>query len=147
MKKIFFWLFLIILISLPVKAQNINAEEQFLTNSNPEACGFTDLSKFTLDKKEFITKIESWINWPENLKEVDYTLQFPDNKDKKGTLKRGSCDPYQTSWCVASDKIDDYLPAGEYSLTISKKIMCQNQKSNGMGFITVYRNILKQFSN
>ena len=112
--------------------------QRFYNNWNTAACGFTHNAGFNLRKSMHLTSIELWYHWGPRERDVRYELYQNDKFVKRGRLRRGNCDPYQQAWCEARDDIGIDLPRGFVEVRTERPNVCQNEGSNGEGFIHVY---------
>ena len=117
----------------------VNARaQQFYNNWNTAACGFTDRAGFYLQRPTRLTAIELWYHWGQHESEVRYELYQNDRFIKRGRLMRAGCDPYQEAWCEARDNIGIDLGRGYVEVRTERAKLCQNNQSNGEGFIHAY---------
>ncbi|MBF0276140.1 MAG: pentapeptide repeat-containing protein [SAR324 cluster bacterium] len=106
-------------------------------NWNKAGCSFTDRASFNLTTPATLSKLNTWYNWQANQTSVAYRLYQNQNTVHQGIFKRGSCDPYQQTWCQAVDSMNLYLNSGSYTVVAVTGRICQNSGSNGNGFIEV----------
>jgi hypothetical protein len=108
-----------------------------IDNWNPSACSFTDNAVMNLARPAYVESVQLWYNWAAGESSLPYTLSGGGRVLRQNQLRRGSCDPYQSAWCEATDTIGLSLAAGSYTFTVTSRRVCQNSGSNGMGFIHV----------
>jgi hypothetical protein len=108
-----------------------------IDNWNTAGCGFTDNAVMNLSRPTYVERVQLWYNWAAGESSLPYVLSGGGRVLRNGQFRRGSCDPYQTSWCEAVDAIDLKLAPGSYTFTTARRRVCQNSGSNGMGFIRV----------
>lgn len=106
---------------------------------NPQGCAFTDRSPLTLARATRLDRIELWYNWSAREASSAYEIVAANGQSvARGTLSRDSCDPYQAAWCVGADSPAVTLPAGSYTIRVSRARVCQNGASGGQGFIRAW---------
>jgi hypothetical protein len=106
-------------------------------NFNPVVCSFTDSSVINLSQPSHVDRVELWYKWANGENSVAYSLFAGKQVLRSGELLRGGCDPYQSTWCVAMDSIEMDLPPGSYTVKAGQAHLCQNNGSQGVGFIRV----------
>ena len=57
---------------------------------------------------------------------------------KRGRLLRAGCDPYQEAWCEARANVGADLPRGDVEVRTERAKLCQNDGSDGNGFIHAF---------
>ena len=107
-------------------------------NGNIYACDTTDTAVFTLDRPVRADRIEVWYRWRNREASVAYSLSQDGQTLRNGVLTRGGCDPYQEKWCNAIDRLNLRLRPGTYLIRTEHARVCQNQGSNGDGFVRVF---------
>ena len=109
-------------------------------NWNTSACEMTNTAAFNLDQAVRGNRIEVrvWYRWRNREGSVGYTLSKDGQTLRSGTLTRSDCDPYQEKWCVALDEFDLLFGPGTYLIRTEQPRICQNQGSDGNGFVKVY---------
>ncbi|MFI4976468.1 MAG: hypothetical protein ACHP84_18180 [Caulobacterales bacterium] len=113
-------------------------ETQLYDNWNTAGCGFTDTATLTLDAPAHVSRVALWFNWRQGESGVGYTVTSNGRNVGGGTLTRGDCDPYQSTWCEARDTPDTDLDAGGYDFRVDRGAVCQNSGSGGAGFIKAW---------
>ena len=113
------------------------SKDPLLDNWNSSGCGFTDTSSFTLNRDQRVRKLVIWYSWKPGEETVDYQLSGP-GKTHVGRFSKGSCHPYQTQWCRGEDTPGLGLAAGDYTIRVANKRLCQNAGSGGNGFAQVF---------
>ncbi|MGD1157607.1 MAG: discoidin domain-containing protein [Terriglobia bacterium] len=108
-----------------------------IDNWNPAGCGFTDSAVMSLSRPTYVESVQLWYNWAAGESSLPYTLTAGGRVLRQGQFRRGSCDPYQTTWCEATDMLGMNLAPGSYTFATTRRRVCQNSGSNGMGFIHV----------
>ncbi|MBZ5670938.1 MAG: discoidin domain-containing protein [Acidobacteriia bacterium] len=108
-----------------------------IDNWNPAGCGFTDNAVMNLSRPTHVESVHLWYNWAAGESSLPYALSGSGRVLRNGQFRRGSCDPYQTAWCEATDMLGMNLAPGSYTFTTARRRVCQNSGSNGMGFIRV----------
>lgn len=141
MKKIVFAIGLALLVLVPVAAhgQTNAATETLVFDSSDTylgACSYTATSTWTLDQELTVSKFQIWYYWQANETELPVTVTKDGAAFATFTATRGSCDPYQASWCNADYAINKALPAGTYSTTIPTAYQCL--KPGGTGVVRLY---------
>lgn len=106
-------------------------------NWNTGGCDYTDTSTFNISGNKFITSLETWYNWQPGENTLNYTLYKDGNPVSSGSFHKGSCDTYQTSWCVGNTALNKNLSSGTYKVKYAKSKVCNNIGHNN-GFIKVY---------
>jgi hypothetical protein len=112
--------------------------QMLFENWNPNSCGYTESSRFTLRTPAHVDRIELWYNWQAGENSVPYSILGGGRSLRSGTLRRGSCDPYQAAWCAAGDAVNLDLGAGTYVVRTGRSRVCQNGSSGAAGFIHVF---------
>ncbi len=112
--------------------------QQIYNNWNTATCGFTDHASFRLHEPMRLTSIELWYHWGLNESEVGYTLIHRGESVKHGRLMRAACDPYQEAWCEARANVGVDLSPGPVEVVTERGKLCQNEGSDGEGFIHAY---------
>ena len=112
--------------------------QQFYNNWNTAACGFTDRAGFRLHEPTRLTAIELWYHWGRHESEVGYELFHDGELVKHGHLMRAGCDPYQEAWCEARANVGVDLPRGFVEVRVERGKVCQNDGSDGHGFIHAF---------
>jgi hypothetical protein len=107
-------------------------------NGNIDACELTDTAVFTIDRPVRIEQFDVWYRWRSREESVAYSLSQNGQTLRNGVLVRGDCDPYQEKWCNATDRFNLRLAPGTYAIRTERARVCQNQGSNGIGFVKVY---------
>jgi hypothetical protein len=107
-------------------------------NGNIDACELTDTAVFTIDRPVRIEQFDVWYRWRNREVSVAYSLSQNGQTLRNGVLVRGDCDPYQEKWCNATDRFSLRLAPGTYAIRTERARVCQNQGSNGIGFVKVY---------
>jgi hypothetical protein len=108
-------------------------------NGNTAACTtLTNTSVFTLASNATVTVLHLWVNTAISGQSLTYTLQGPTGVTMaSGPMVKGSCDPYQTSWCDFSASTNVVLVPGTYTVRSSAMSTCSNAGSNNVGFVSV----------
>ena len=107
-------------------------------NWNLETCATTNSAVMHQNHAWSMDAFEIWYNWAPGEEWVNYELYLNLKRVTSGRLLRGSCDPYQKSWCVARGEAA--LSAGDYStLEVRTEYahVCKNDRA-AEGFIHVY---------
>jgi len=112
--------------------------QQFYNNWNTAACGFTDHARFRLHEPTRLTSIELWYHWGPRESEVRYEIFADGEFVKRGRLMRAGCDPYQEAWCEARANVGADLPRGDVEIRTERAKLCQNDGSDGNGFIHAF---------
>lgn len=112
-------------------------DDMLINNWNPGGCGFTDNAVMNLSGPTFVESVQLWYNWSMGETSLPYTLNGDGGVIRQGQFRRGSCDPYQTAWCEATENLGMNLAPGTYTFVTARRHVCQNGGSNGMGFIHV----------
>jgi hypothetical protein len=112
--------------------------QQLLDNWNTDACGFTDVVAFSLDRTTYIQRIDIWYRWGANEASVRYSIWQNGAAIAEGNLARADCDPYQPAWCIARLEAGADLNPGTYVLRTAHARICQNAGSQGQGFIRAF---------
>lgn len=107
-------------------------------NGNIDACELTDTAVFTIDRPVRVQQFDVWYRWRNREASVAYSLSQNGQTLRNGVLIRGGCDPYQEQWCVATYQFNLRLAPGTYAIRTERARVCQNQGSNGIGFVKVY---------
>lgn len=107
-------------------------------NGNIDACELTDTAVFTIERPVRIEQFDVWYRWRNREESVAYSLSQNGQTLRNGVLIRGGCDPYQEQWCNATDRFSLRLAPGTYAIRTERARVCQNQGSNGIGFVKVY---------
>ena len=105
---------------------------------NTGGCAFTDTSNLPIDRPMRLDRVEIWYNWSAGERSAPYTLLKDGQILARGQLRRGGCDPYQASWCIAEDRIGADLQPGYYTIQAAVSHICQNSDSAGRGYIRAY---------
>lgn len=113
------------------------AETPLYDNWNPAACSGTDRSRFEVGVPIRVDRIEVWYNWKAGERSVAFRLEKDGTTIVQGTMARGSCDPYQSAWCVATWAPGVDFDTGIYTIVLARPAVCVNGGSNG-GFIRVW---------
>ena len=115
---------------------------ELLSIWNPQACSFTDLAMFKLSRPILLQKLDIWYQWQPQESSVPYQLiAVVGGRSRvvhRGLLHRDSCDTYQQSWCIGSEAVQLELGPALYGLKTARPWVCQNQASEGTGFIKVW---------
>jgi hypothetical protein len=114
------------------------ASEQIYENWNTGACGVTDTATLDLDAPLRLDRVDLWVNWRGGEQSTSYRVFYNGEDFGGGTLERADCDPYQTSWCAASDSPAASLEPGRYVFQIDHPAICQNSDSGGSGMIRAW---------
>lgn len=114
------------------------AERKVIDNWNTAACQLTDGAVMHLQAPTHVERVELWRNWEGDRREVPYKLFHEGRPPREGVMRRGSCDPYQKSWCVAEVHLRDHFQPGRYMFKVPSGRLCQNSGSGGQGFIKVF---------
>lgn len=115
------------------------AEETTLAdNWNSAGCSYTDTAELDISAPVHLKRVELWFNWQQDETSLGYTMTSGSEKVTSGTLTRGSCDPYQASWCIAQAAPNIDLAPGHYVIQVESARVCQNGGSGGKGFIKAY---------
>jgi hypothetical protein len=112
--------------------------QQAFNNWNSDACGYTDLATFTLDRAIRVQRIDIWFNWRAGESSIRYKAMRDGTPLAEGELARAECDPYQASWCVARVEPRAELESGVYTFRTDRAGICQNSASGGQGFVRVF---------
>jgi len=118
------------------------AEAKLFEISNIAGCSTTTHSEFTLTGNSLVSRLSVWYKFNSDEFTVPYTLLQGNQTVRSGTLLRNSCDPFQTSWCVAQDTAVAVLPAGDYRINVSNSQICQNPGSQGKGFVGIFGSLV-----
>lgn len=110
----------------------------FYDNWNTAACGFTDRAEFDVPRPIRLEQLQVWYNWAGGETSIDYAVTQDGRQVGSGVLRRESCDPFQTSWCVAADTPGADLAPGHYEVRVARGAICQNGGSGGRGFIKLF---------
>ncbi|MDU8928541.1 hypothetical protein RXV86_14210 [Alisedimentitalea sp. MJ-SS2] len=108
-------------------------------NWNKGGCGYTDIIRFDLSVAQDVGRARTWINWPEGVANVLYTLVQDGATVLNGAFTRNNCDPYQQSWCEGIADWNLPLEAGRYVIVSGMERVCQNGASGGNGFLALHR--------
>jgi hypothetical protein len=100
------------------------------------ACALTDTSTWTLPADIAVTTFEVWYRWNTGETELPVTVTRDGQPFATFTAVRGSCDPYQQSWCNADFALNRTMPAGTYTTKIPNARQCL--KPGGTGAIRLY---------
>ncbi len=122
----------------PPPAPAAQASEKLFDNWNTAGCGLTDRVTLDVDRPIHLDRLEVWFNWNQGETQVRYDVVEGDDVVAEGVFVRGSCDPYQTAWCVAQDSPDNDVQPGRYVFRLERGAVCQNAGSGGQGFLRVY---------
>jgi hypothetical protein len=108
-------------------------------NGNVAACTHpTDTSTFTLAATSQVTELDLWVDTTVAGASLQYTLKnAAGSTQSSGPLDKGSCDPYQTTWCQLTAHVSLVLAPGTYSLKSSAASTCSNTGSSNVGFVKV----------
>jgi hypothetical protein len=117
---------------------NVARAQQIYENWNTAACGLTDRAAFGLSGPTQLTAIELWYHWGPNESEVGFALFHDGHLVKRGRLMRAACDPYQAAWCSARATVGVPLPPGLVEVRTARGRICQNEGSNGGGFVRAF---------
>ncbi len=125
------------LLALPLWAHaetNAAAETLVFDSSNTYlgACGYTDSSQWTLARALTVSKIQLWYYWQANETTLPVTVTKDGAEFASYTATRGSCDPYQASWCNADFAINKEFSAGTYATKIANKYQCLKPGDTGV---------------
>jgi len=107
-------------------------------NFNPGACGFTDTAVLNLQGNAHLDRIAVWYNWAQGENSLNYTIFAQGQAVQSGAMTRSSCDPYQSSWCLAMAQLNRDFAAGSYTIRVSQARVCQNSGSGGRGFVQAF---------
>lgn len=129
---------LICSLAFTVATAQIALGRMVFDNWNIDACEMTDTAEFSLDRPIRADRIEVWYRWHTHEASIRYTLSMDGQMLRNGILLRSSCDPYQEKWCGAVDGFDLVLYPGTYTIQTERPRICQNQGSDGNGFVKVY---------
>ena len=121
-----------------VLASGTASAQQIYNNWNTAACGLTDRAGFRLHEPTRLTAIELWYHWGRDESEVGYSLFHNGRFVKHGRLMRAGCDPYQEAWCEARGNVGEDLPRGYVEVQTTRPKVCQNEGSDGHGFIHAF---------
>ena len=136
MRKI---LFLATLAVFVLSIPSARAEDETIFDSTSNylgSCAYTDTSTWTLDQAMNVTTFQIWYYWQTNETELPITVTKDGAAFDSFTATRGSCDPYQASWCNADYAINKTLPAGTYTTKIANAYQCM--KPGGTGTVRLY---------
>lgn len=139
MKSILF--FLLLTIFSFTLTEKVSAEEKMVfdsVNNYLGACDLTDSSQWTLDRDYNVTKFEIWYKWEQGETSLPVTINYKGSEFAKFEATRGSCDPYQASWCNADYQINKTFPKGDYTTNIPNKRQCL--KPGVTGAVRIYEN-------
>jgi hypothetical protein len=107
-------------------------------NWNTGACGLTDTATLDVDQPLRLDRLDLWVKWRDGEQSTDYRVFLDGEEIGGGTLERADCDPYQTSWCAASDSPAASLDPGRYVFRIDHAAICQNGETGGAGMIRAW---------
>lgn len=106
---------------------------------NTQGCGLTDRAPLHLAAPARVDRIELWYNWTAGESSSPFQILSSGGRvAAEGIVSRASCDPYQTSWCVAAATQPLTLPAGDYVVRMPRGRICQNPASANRGFIRAW---------
>jgi hypothetical protein len=91
-----------------------------IDNWNPSGCSFTDKAVMNLTRPAYVESVQLWYNWAAGESSLPYTLTAGGGVLRQGQFRRGSCDPYQSAWCEATDSIGMNLAPGSYTFTVAR---------------------------
>jgi hypothetical protein len=114
------------------------ANQPLRDNWNTAACGFTDTATLDVDSPMRLDRFELWVNWLSGEQSMAYRVFRDGEEIGGGQVERADCDPYQSAWCVASDSPAAELDPGRYEFRIERSAICQNDASDGWGFIRAW---------
>jgi hypothetical protein len=100
------------------------------------ACAYTATSTWTLTQDLTISKFQVWYKWQAGETSLPVTVTKDGQDFASFTAVRGTCDPYQATWCNADYAINRVLPAGTYTTTIATAYQCL--KPGGTGTVRLY---------
>lgn len=122
-----------------VGGQVVLAADALLFDSTDKyigACALTDTSTWTLRTDLAVTTFEVWYRWNAGETELPVTVTKDGQPFATFTAVRGSCDPYQQSWCNADFALNRTMPAGTYTTKVPNARQCL--KPGGTGAIRLY---------
>jgi len=120
-----------------VRTTPVSQGQMIIDNWNTGGCSFTDNAVMNLTRPTYVESVQLWYNWSSGETSLPYTLSAGGRVLRQGDFHRGSCDPYQTAWCEATDSIGMAFPPGSYTFRTARGHVCQNSGSQNMGFIHV----------
>ncbi|MBF0376480.1 MAG: hypothetical protein HQK72_03250 [Desulfamplus sp.] len=115
----------VVIFALPsLSFGSCKTEEIIIHNEYLGACGYTDISTFTLDKDTYITRIRIWYDSYISGDTLSATLSGPDGyTNSSGEIYKDGC---YGNWCAAMFNINKVLKAGTYTLKADSKSVCSN---------------------
>lgn len=120
------------------QSDRVSHSREVFYNGNIDACEMTDTAMFTLDRPLHIEQFDVWYRWRNRETSVAYSLSQDGRTLRNGVLVRGDCDPYQERWCNATERFSLRLAPGTYVIRTQRPRVCQNEGSNGIGFVKVW---------
>jgi len=120
------------------QSDTASGAREIFSNGNIDACELTDTAVFSIDRPVRVEQFDVWYRWRHREESVAYSLSRNGQTLRNGVLVRGGCDPYQEQWCNATDHFNLRLAPGTYVIRTERARVCQNQGSNGIGFVKVY---------
>ena len=137
MKKTLFLASLVFL-ALPLMTHAATTDPMVFdsTDAYIGACSYTDASQWTLTQDLDVSTIQLWYYWQSGETELPVTVTKDGAAFASFTATRGSCDPYQASWCNADYEIGKTFPAGAYATKIANAYQCL--KPGGTGTVRLY---------
>jgi hypothetical protein len=143
MKKFIIMVVLVLLTAAPTAvmaqtnaATTVEVKVFDSTNDYIGACSYTDASQWTLTQDLQVTKFQLWYYWQSGETTLPVTVTKDGADFATFTATRGSCDPYQASWCNADYAINKSFPAGTYATKIATAYQCL--KPGGTGTVRLY---------
>ncbi len=126
-------------VSLTTTSSLANASKLVYENWNRSACQFTQYSRFELTETSTVASVVVWYHWQAEETRTPFSV-ITSNQDVifSGMLSRGQCDPFQRQWCHAEANVGETLTDGTYAIKVPKVQVCQNQESQGQGFVRLY---------
>jgi hypothetical protein len=108
-------------------------------NWNTASCStLTTTSAFSLASPAQVVSLAVWVNTSVAGANLQYTLTSATGATiSSGALDKGSCDPYQSTWCELTARVSRTLAAGAYAMSISAQSICANSGSASIGFVRV----------
>ena len=107
-------------------------------NFNTATCSYTNFATIDASRPMFLNKFQLWVDWDRVPGQLRYSVALDGRNIGGGQLQKGSCDPYQTHWCIAEDSPNVKLTPGRYAIRLGADAICQNAGSGGEGFIRVF---------
>lgn len=137
MKKYIIWLGLAgLYLAQPHWGLAVEKEVFDSTDHYLGACQFTNKSEWEIKEDINVSKFEVWYKWNQNESSLPVKIFFNGEKFAEFETSRGSCDPYQQTWCNANFRVDKLFPKGKYTTEIPNTRQCL--KPGGTGAIRLY---------